>query len=645
MTTPDLSATPERDLIIATPGAAERLNIAEGEILVEAVTDLFSLVNSPRPEHAPLREKLSELRWDAHRISVQLDRAMHPQVAGSNFWADFSGWFSFFSVGPALATHEVLKQQIADNRWRRARIVEATREASWWAGRTCIHPIAAALLAEAGIPFSASPGGFTRWLRSSMLPSGAANMGRRDLNDELRQMVEGARTASPDITRRDVVFVGAGASSAQIIRALWESLTKESELSCAILDYHWDNFTAAASRYEELVRHDIGQFVTSADAVAVRERGLKWRTWFDHFLRHRDEVADYATLEEGLKAAITQRLQAVLIRDPAAWDLRRIASERALDYLNPTIVVAFHPYTPNAASLIRAARERGISTILLQHGIMGDWGYVLAAQPFDEALVWGEYSARIHAALFGPQTVITRTGNCAYDRITQRHAEIPEPLAQLRSKHKALVLLATQPNEGQFFETLETWWMKDVAMACELLNAALVIKLHPADTNTTLYARLFKAHPNTVKIVQHGQFALPDLLAASDAMVTRDSTVVIEAGLLNIPAVTVNLTGRRDWFPYAELGGAVAINRREDILDKLRETLYNEEFRSELTTRRAQFLHDQVGKLDGGAAQRIATVIARHVGQHKFAAETAAEAEKAAEADAQTGDQQTQNQQ
>ena len=615
MNVPDQSPTTGRELIIGPPGAVDQIAPAEDELVVEAIVDMFALINSPRPEHEPLREKLSELRWDAHRIAAQLDKAMHPQVAGSSFWADYAGWFSFFSVGPALATHEVIRQQIDQHRPRRARIIEDTRQASWWAGRSCIHPIAAHLLADSGIPFSASPGSVMRWLRESMLPTGATRLGRCDLNSELRQMADGAARSPQEVRPCDVVFVGAGASSAQIIHTLWRPLTETAGIDAAIVDYHWDNFTAAIARYKDVTTYDIGRFVTSADAIAARDRSAGWPTWFAHFVAHRDEVADFSTLDDGLKTAITQRLRAVLIRDSAAWDLRRIASERALDYLSPSAVVAFHPYTPNAASMIRAARERGIATVLLQHGIMGDWGYVLAAQPFHEAVVWGAYSAGIHSALLGPQTVITRTGHCGYDRIAQQHAEIPEPLAQLRSQHKALVLLATQPNEGQFFEAFETWWMKDVALACELLGAALVIKLHPADTNTALYSRLFKAHPKTVKVVEHGQFALPDLLAASDAMVTRDSTVVIEAGLLNIPAVTVNMSERRDWFPYAELGGAVAINRREEMLDILRDTLYNEDFRSELTARRERFLHDQVGKLDGGAAQRIAGVIARHVGR------------------------------
>ncbi len=598
-----------QNLVIVPSGAGTSTQARPGHTIVEVLSDPQALITTPRPEHVGVRQSLKRLGAQARQLADTMDAGMHPEVAGANFWADFAGWFAMFSLGPLLATDQVLRDVVAEHRWHSARILENARDLGWWAGKTHLLPVAAGVLDAAGIPWSSRPGKLLHWLRALLMPAGGRIIGTRELNGQVREAERAAIGADPTIRPCDLLFAGVGAATASIIANLWHPLTETHGLRCAVLDYHYDGFTRAIER-QELPRHDIGQFSTESDVRAAKSMAARWPTWYRHFAANVESVAEFQTLSDGLKAAIAERVRMSLVRHTPEWLWRSAAGRRALEQLRPKVLVTFHTYTPTTASLVNQARDRGIRTILLQHGVISDWYYVAAAQRFDEALVWGSESEQMHGWLLPPETKITQTGNSLYDGAMAIQGGSSEELAALRQDSKTLVVLATQPNEHLFYDDYASWWIGAVAAACEELDARLILKLHPADANHRLYEQAVQAHPRTVAISEHGQYPLTELLAACDAMITRDSTVVFEANLVGVPAVTINLTGRDDWFPYADLGGAVGIYRRDDIIPQLRRVLYDGEFRRQIARRRAEFLAAQVGPTDGKATERIVDVLA-----------------------------------
>jgi len=94
------------------------------------------------------------------------------------------------------------------------------------------------------------------------------------------------------------------------------------------------------------------------------------------------------------------------------------------------------------------------------------------------------------------------------------------------------------------------------------------------------------------------------------AMVTRSSTVVFEANLIGTPTITIDLSGRDDRVPYAEMGGAVGVYERRDILPQLRGVLFDEKLREDLAQKRDEFMPAHVGPTDGKATERISSIIA-----------------------------------
>ncbi len=598
-------------LAIVPSGAAGSISARAGQSVIEVVTDPLALITTPRPEHAEVRGSIKQIGARSQQLAAAMDAAMHPEVAGANFWEDFAGWFGMFSLVPLLATSEVLTAVVEKASWQRARIIERPSDLGWWAGKTHFLPVAAGILDAAGVPWSVRPGKILNWLRELLMPAGARLTRARELHEELRQCEEGAKTADADIRPCDVLFTGVGAATAQIIANLWEPLRTVHGLRCAVLDLHHDRFASAIER-QGLPRYDLGQFFASREVNALKAKASRWPMWYRHFAANAESMPEFSALSDGLKTAISDRVKMSLARHTPLWLLRKTGGEHALQQLTPKVVVTCHICAPPVEALVHQAGVMGISRVLVQHGVISDWYYLVGAQQLDEALVWGSHSEEVHRWLLGPDTRITQTGHSLYDRAIAAKGAVSAEIAALGEGKAALVVLATQPNEQYFYEDYASWWIAAVAEACAELDAALVLKLHPADTNHQLYQQAAQAHPDTVTISEHGQYALDELLAACDAMVTRDSTVVFEANLLGTPTVTINLTGRDDWFPYAKLGGAVGIYQREDILPQLRKVLFDEDFRRELAQKREEFLAAQVGPTDGKATERIADIVARH---------------------------------
>jgi len=61
-----------------------------------------------------------------------------------------------------------------------------------------------------------------------------------------------------------------------------------------------------------------------------------------------------------------------------------------------------------------------------------------------------------------------------------------------------------------------------------------------------------------------------ELIKAGDAMITFFSTTAIDAVLLRKPLLLINLSDDRDFFPFAEMGVALAAFSRDDIAVSIR---------------------------------------------------------------------------
>ena len=174
----------------------------------------------------------------------------------------------------------------------------------------------------------------------------------------------------------------------------------------------------------------------------------------------------------------------------------------------------------------------------------------------------------------------------------------------LRGGVAGLVVLCTQFNE-HLYHTPSGWWLSGVAEACRRLGVRLVLKLHPSDSahNISLYRTLLRPGDDRVMLAPHGQWPLAELLAACDLMVTRDSTVVFEANLMDKPVITINLSTWEEELPYAATGGALGVYSYADIDPAITSVLTSTQTREQLSRRRQEFLLAHTGPRDGKATE------------------------------------------
>jgi CDP-glycerol glycerophosphotransferase (TagB/SpsB family) len=92
------------------------------------------------------------------------------------------------------------------------------------------------------------------------------------------------------------------------------------------------------------------------------------------------------------------------------------------------------------------------------------------------------------------------------------------------------------------------------------------------------------------------------LIASSDGLITFFSTTAIDAVLLRKPLMLINLTDDREFFPFASMGVAQGIYRKEDIAPALENMLAGYDVPPEKYEEASKLMN---GPNDGCALERV----------------------------------------
>ncbi len=310
------------------------------------------------------------------------------------------------------------------------------------------------------------------------------------------------------------------------------------------------------------------------------------------------------------------------------WSARAMdEAAAALDVLRPEVVVTYAEAGGWGRALLLEARRRQIPSVGLQHGfIYHSWLNYLheedemrpdTANPSDggfaipvRTLLFDDY-AREHLERRGhfPPDSLVVTGSPRLDALVQSVSQLtPADVASAREMSEAddsrdLVLFVAKYSQA-----------KDVLPA--LLEATaglslvqLVIKAHPAET-PEVYAAMIQqcraklARP--IKVLPAG-VPLAPLLRASRLVVTVNSTVALDAGVLGIPALVIGLPNNLS--PFVAAGVMAGAATRADIAPALQRILYDEDFRSQVERARGEYFTRFAIASDGGAAARSADAV------------------------------------
>lgn len=255
--------------------------------------------------------------------------------------------------------------------------------------------------------------------------------------------------------------------------------------------------------------------------------------------------------------------------------------ERVLDEVKPDMVVTTNsPRSERAA--VAVAKARGITTLSMVDlfGIMhfypleSDYIAVLTGQVMDNLALEGVHK---------PRSAYLVTGNPAFDIAFDYRG--PVDTAWRKAHFSAIPVTA----KTLLWIDMPAYWelepqhfhvrtdeeilrdLEDMAAACLQNNACLLVRPHPSQPRE-LYHEWIK-RTNYPHVFFAGGVPLYPLLRATHAVATYTSTVSVEALLMQRPVIQLRYHPGRSDMPLGEWGLALMAKSREELPQRLREAL------------------------------------------------------------------------
>jgi hypothetical protein len=301
------------------------------------------------------------------------------------------------------------------------------------------------------------------------------------------------------------------------------------------------------------------------------------------------------------------------------WSVRAMdESAAAIRALRPRVVVTYAEAGGWGRALVLEARRHGIPSAGLQHGfIYRHWlnyrherdelestGTPAFPHP-TRTLLFDDHAAR-HLGEAGhlPAESLVVTGSPRLD-------ELAVEIARLDADEVRRVRSMLNVREGERLALVTTKEKEARATLPRLLDAAarvrdvvVAIKPHPAETAETYSPYLRNGHG--VRVVSP-ETPLAPLLAAADVVITVNSTVALDAGALDIPALAIGLPNNLT--PFVEAGAIAGTADPAGIAPLLEGILYDGRFRQQLAARRRAVFGQPVTAREPRAAARSADAV------------------------------------
>jgi hypothetical protein len=305
------------------------------------------------------------------------------------------------------------------------------------------------------------------------------------------------------------------------------------------------------------------------------------------------------------------------------WSARAMdEAGAALDALRPEVIVTYAEAGGWGRALMLEARRRRIPAVGLQHGfIYRSWlNYLheddeMRPEPGNaddpgypapvRTLVFDDY-ARNHLAEWGrlPSESLVVTGSPRLDvlvrsanSLTERDIAAARDMTGAASARDLVLFVAKYTQSRHVLDAL-------VDAVAHMGNAQLVIKAHPAET-PDIYSEVVADRRNVT--ILPATAPLAPLIRGSRVVVTVNSTVALDAGVLGVPALVIGLPNNLS--PFVEAGIMAGAAARSDIEPALRRILYDEEFRLQIERSRGEYFKRFAIGSDGRAAARSADAI------------------------------------
>ncbi|TDI38861.1 MAG: hypothetical protein E2P02_19755 [Acidobacteria bacterium] len=298
------------------------------------------------------------------------------------------------------------------------------------------------------------------------------------------------------------------------------------------------------------------------------------------------------------------------------WAIRVYHEVRSvLETEKPDVLVLYAESSGLGRAAVTAAKEFGIPSFAIQHGIMYPQYYSHEHRRFE---LDGDDAVPIptKTAVYGrlAKDLLVKRGNYPEDRIVITGSPKFDALVRAAEgfdREKTRTELRVP--EGARFLVLATRFnavgpvFSDLVEAVERLEDVwLFVKPHQAEAPTPYEAILARGGAPHTRMLS-GKKNLLELLFASDGLITVDSFASSEALVLGRPVLVVNLPNNLS--ALVERGVALGASSGASLERELRKLLFDEKARKELEEKRKEYIQEFAFGADGRSTERIVEAI------------------------------------
>lgn len=321
---------------------------------------------------------------------------------------------------------------------------------------------------------------------------------------------------------------------------------------------------------------------------------------------------------------ITSRLDTYFSHMFPVFYINYIQSMRMIEKIKPDIILIEEEYGGFERSLIQAAKDTGVKTLAVQHGMMSDRenAYILPSVSdnlnpcpiSDITSVYGRYERDllIEKSIYHDENIVI-TGSHRYDDLVnnrysreefcRRHG-IPEThtLILWTSQANILPMEENELNYSILFSSLS-----------HLDRCTLLVKPHPGEGQQyhALYARYQEKYPISSVFSPSGA-GIYELLSVCDILITKHSITGLEAMLLKKHVLVLNLGAHGDVGDYVSAGAAAGVYAPDMLLPALKGMISGE---TDLREKMDEYVRYHLFEQDGKATGRIADLVLKESGK------------------------------
>lgn len=323
------------------------------------------------------------------------------------------------------------------------------------------------------------------------------------------------------------------------------------------------------------------------------------------------------------------RILEKIIRGLIIYDFPRarkniIFLKRLYKDLRPRVIVLREAVKGPERAIVLTAKQAGIPTLVIQHGILAARN-VYTRLLSDKIALWGKAGIDWYGAYGNDTSKCVVTGKPEHDLSHFRKNNYKE------ESQNAFLKIGADPNKETIFYVpgnfknarylRSVYYTQDLdyVVLGLLLNIAecfsqrqLIIKVRPFDfieMDSLINSRI-KNCPNV--FVVRDIDPLP-LIANSSLIITSwFSSLALDAVILDKPVITINFYKREtDPVPFAQRGVALSVTKPEDLYPSVKQVFEDASLRDYLASNRESFIYDYAYKIDGKTTERVLNLIKR----------------------------------